>query len=87
MREPFKRLNFVIFGARKMETKAFVQVQHSKSVRVPPFLGSLLLNQQNAQKAAEMLIDDSWGGDGRMPCGNSDWMYRRFKVLSSYLSF
>lgn len=45
---------------------------------VPPFLGSVLLNQQSAQKAAAMFIDDSWGADGRMPCGNFDWMYVKF---------
>ena len=28
-----------------------------------PFLASQLLNQQNAQNATEMLIDDSWGGN------------------------
>lgn len=77
------------FGVVEMETKAqvFVPVQHSKSVMVLSLLGSLFLNQQTAQKAAEMLIDDSWGADGGMPFRSSDWMYRIFKVLSSYPSF
>lgn len=69
------------------ETRVFVWIQCGKSVMIPRFLGSLLLIQQNAQKAGEMLIDDSWSAGDHMPYGNSDWMYRRVNVLSSYPAF